>query len=579
MIRLDRLTVTVGARTLLHDGSADVAEGDVVLLAGPTGVGKTTLLRTLAGLLDGTGVRASGRVLLDGTDLLGVPARDRAQLTGYVGQDPTRGFVTAHVETELAFGLEQQGVAPAAMRRRVEDTLDLLGIADLRDRRLDTLSLGQAQRVALGAVLVSEPSVLLLDEPTSALDPVAADDVVGALRRLAHDVGLTVVVAEHRLERLTGVVDRVWHLPGDGTLHDGGLDVLRGTPQAPPLARLADLAGWQGVPRDVREARRTYVAAPDVVAVRGVQTSRADTSPVSTPANHARDEVRLRARGLEVRRGTRTVVHRLDLELRAGEVTVLMGRNGAGKSSLLRALAGALPHRGRLDVGGVDPARIAAPDARRAVALVPQEVGALLFAPTVDEECAGGDADAGAVPGTTRSLLDMLVPGVDGGAHPRDLSEGERLALVLAIQLAAGADVVLLDEPTRGLDAPARHALVAALRERVAVGAAVVVATHDVETAAEAADRVVVLAEGEVVTDGPARSVLTGSVGAAPQVARVVRPLAALTVDDLVRGPAGTPGTAPVRPGDPEANAPGAGPADATPRAHPSQDAHDGAQR
>lgn len=561
MIRLDGLTVAVGGRTLVDDASADVAEGDVVLLAGPTGVGKTTLLRTLAGLLHGTGVRASGRVLLDRTDLLGVPARDRAHLTGYVGQDPTRGFVTAHVETELAFGLEQQAVAPAAMRRRVEDTLDLLGIVELRDRRLDTLSLGQAQRVALGAVLVPEPSVLLLDEPTSALDPVAADDVVGALRRLAHDVGITVIVAEHRLERLTGVVDRVWHLPGDGSLHAGGIDVLRATPQAPPLVRLADLAGWDDVPRDVREARRRYVAAPGVVGLR-VE----DPNGYGNAAAPAPTAARVRTRGLEVRRGTRTVVHRLDLELHAGEVTVLMGRNGAGKSSLLRALAGALPHRGRLDVAGVDPAKLAAPDARRVVALVPQEVGALLFAPTVASECEGGDADAGAAPGTTRALLDGLVPGIDDATHPRDLSEGERLALVLAIQLAAGAGVVLLDEPTRGLDTPARHALVAALRERAAAGATVVLATHDVETAAEAADRVIVLADGEVVTDGAARAVLTGSVGAAPQVARVVRPLAALTVDDLVRGPACTPGSVPVGPDVPAAVAPGPGASDEPPR-------------
>ncbi len=549
MMRVDGLTVTVGGRTLLRSVAADATEGDVVLLAGPTGSGKTTLLRTLAGLLDGTGARATGSVTLSGTDLLTVPARDRAHLTGYVGQDPLRAFVTAHVETELAFALEQQGIATAAMRRRVEDTLDLLGIADLRDRRLDTLSLGQAQRVALGAVLVSEPSVLLLDEPTSALDPVAADDVVGALRRLAHDVGLTVVVAEHRLERLTGIADRVWHLPGDGTLRTGDAAVLRGTPQAPPLARLADLAGWDAVPADVREARRRYIAAPGLLGLRHDVDGDADEHPTARrratwtdalrPRRHAlRDatsDARVVARGLEVRRGTRTVVHRLDLTLHAGEVTVLMGRNGAGKSTLLRALAGALPHRGRLDVDGVDPARLGAADARRAVALVPQEVGALLFTPSVDEECASGDADAAASVGTTRALLDGLVPGIDGATHPRDLSEGERLALVLAIQLAAGAGIVLLDEPTRGLDTPARHTLVAALRARAAAGATIVLATHDVETAAEAADRVIVLADGEVVSDGPARDVLTGSVGGAPQIARVVRPLGALTVDDLVR--------------------------------------------
>ena len=523
MIRLDDLTVAIGDRTLLDGVTTDVAEGDVVLLAGPTGVGKTTLLRTLAGLRDGTDVRAAGAVRVGGRDVLHVPARDRADVTGYVGQDPVASFVTAHVETELAFGLEQQGVAPATMRRRVEDTLDLLGIAALRDRRLDTLSLGQAQRVAIGAVLVSEPAVLLLDEPTSALDPVAADDVVAALRRLARDVGLTVVVAEHRLERLLGVADRVWHLPGHGTLTAGGREVLRGTPQAPPLVRLADVAGWDEVPRDVREARAAFLAEPGRVELRA-PAAPVDPGPVA-----------VRARRVEVRRGSAVVVRGLDLELRAGEVTVLMGRNGAGKSTLLRALAGALPHRGRLEVDGVDPARLGAAEARRHVVLVPQEVGALLFTDSVAAECASGDLDAGAPAGTTRELLDSLVPGIPADAHPRDLSEGERLALVVAIQLAAGAGVLLLDEPTRGLDTPARLALVAALRSRAAAGATVVLATHDVETAAEAADRVVVLTDGEVIADGPAREVLTGSMAGAPQVARVVRPLPALTVGELRR--------------------------------------------
>ncbi|MGP7961093.1 ATP-binding cassette domain-containing protein [Sanguibacter sp. A247] len=532
MMRLREVTAAIDGRVVLDRIDADVREGDVVLLAGPTGTGKTTLLRTIAGLLDGAAWRTSGTVTLSGRDVLSVPARDRAHLTGYVTQDPLRGFVTAHVETELAFGLEQQGIEAASMRRRVEDTLDLLGIADLRARRLDTLSLGQAQRVALGAALVSEPSVLLLDEPTSALDPGAADDVVGAVRRLAHDVGLTVIIAEHRLERVTGVADAIWHLGGDGTLRTGGLEVLRGTPQAPPLVHLTDVAGWRELPADVRAARRAYLAEPERLVVREQRAA----APTAAPA-----PVRVRARGLEVRRGTHTVVPRLDLELHAGEVTVLMGRNGAGKSTLLRALAGMLPHRGRLDVEGADPARLGAADARRRVALVPQEIGALLFTASVAHECASGDADAGAEQGTTRTLLDSLVDGIADATHPRDLSEGEKLALVLAIQLAAGAHVLLLDEPTRGLDTPARHALVAALRARAAAGATVVLATHDGETAAEAADRVIVLADGEVISDGPARDVLTGSVAAAPQIARVVRPLTALTVHDLVRGPAAGP--------------------------------------
>ena len=222
-----------------------------------------------------------------------------------MGQDPLASFVTAHVETELAFGLEQQGFAPATMRRRVEDTLDLLGIAALRDRRLDTLSLGQAQRVALGAVLVSEPSVLLLDEPTSALDPVAADDVVGALRRLAHDVGLTVVVAEHRVEALASRAD----------------------------VRLR-----------IEEGRVVEGEAADLPAA---------ASTVAQRPERRAGAVALCASGITVRHRGVVAVDEASLVLWPGELVALVGPNGAGKSTLLSVLTGDLsPAAGTVSVDG-----------------------------------------------------------------------------------------------------------------------------------------------------------------------------------------------------------------------------------
>ncbi|MGH9018876.1 MAG: ABC transporter ATP-binding protein, partial [Acidimicrobiales bacterium] len=205
MIDLVDVTVTyaeapapVLRRVRLH-----VDEGELALVVGSTGVGKSTLLGTMNGLVPHfTGGTLAGRVLVAGRDTRTHPPRQLADVVGVVGQDPQAGFVTDTVEEELAYAMEQLALAPAVMRTRVEETLDLLGIADLRQRALHELSGGQQQRVAIGSVLAAHPRVLVLDEPTSALDPTAAEEVLAAITRLVHDLGVTVVLAEHRLERV-----------------------------------------------------------------------------------------------------------------------------------------------------------------------------------------------------------------------------------------------------------------------------------------------------------------------------------------------------------------------------------------
>jgi energy-coupling factor transport system ATP-binding protein len=208
-----------------------------------------------------------------------------------------------------------------------------------------------------------------------------------------------------------------------------------------------------------------------------------------------------------------------------------MGRNGAGKSTLLRTLVGLhKPTTGRVDLAGTIPHTTRPRDLIRHVALVPQEPRDLLYATTVAAECTAADADASARPGTCRALLDRLLPDIPPDTHPRDLSEGQRLTLALALVLTAQPPLILLDEPTRGLDYAAKSRLVYLLRELAAAGHAIVLATHDVELAAEVSDRVVILAEGEIVADGPTAEVVVSSPAFAPQVAKILRPGPWLTV-------------------------------------------------
>jgi energy-coupling factor transport system ATP-binding protein len=523
MIELRHLGVRYDDRQVLRDVDLVVPDGELLLVAGRTGSGKSTLLGTLNGLVPTfTGGQVSGDVLLDGASVLRVPPRDRAHVVGYVGQDPSAWFVTDTVEEELAYGMEQLGLDPATMRRRVEETLDVLGIADLRARDLRTLSGGQQQRVAIGSVLTMHPRVLVLDEPTSALDPTAAEEVLATLTRLVHDLGLTVVLAEHRLERVVPFADRM-ALVADGTVTTGDPgEVLQASPVAPPIVELGRWAGWQPLPLTVRDARRR---APDL---------RLRLGSATRPPCEAGAEL-LHARGVRVVHGRTPAVRDVDVALAAGQVTALMGRNGSGKSSLLWALQGSgRRDAGRVLVSGRDPAAAPAQERRRLVGLVPQTASDLLYLETVDEECAAADRQAGAPPGTARRLLDRLVPGVEGGRHPRDLSEGQRLALVLAVVLTSEPPVLLLDEPTRGLDYPGKDALVGIVRGLARQGTAVLVASHDVEFVARVAHRVLVLADGEIVSAGPTDKVVAESPGFAPQVWKVLGD-GWLTVEQVLR--------------------------------------------
>ncbi|MFF4926293.1 ABC transporter ATP-binding protein [Kitasatospora sp. NPDC001261] len=533
MIRFDRVGVVYDGEStpVLRDVDLHIPEGELCLVVGRTGVGKSTLLGAVNGLVPHfTGGTLRGRVTVDGRDTAHHPPRELADVVGVVGQDPLAGFTTDTVEEELAYVMEQLAIPPETMRKRVEETLDLLGLADLRHRALYELSGGQQQRVAIGSVLTAHPRVLVLDEPTSALDPTAAEEVLAAITRLVHDLGVTVLLAEHRLERVVQYADRVAYLPGDGTVvHGPPAEVFRDTAIAPPVVDLGRLAGWRPLPLSVRDARRAVAPLRE----------RLTDLPVPPPRRAAvAGEPVLEATGVVVRYGPVAAVRDVRLELRAGEVTALMGRNGSGKSSLLWALQGSGPRQGGsvkvTGAGGgpaVDPKRLPAARARQLVGLVPQTPTDLLYLETVAQELAQSDLEADGVGGpTARQVLDRLAPGIPDGTHPRDLSEGQKLALVLAIQLAAAPRVVLLDEPTRGLDYQAKEALTGIVDALAAEGRTVVVSTHDVEFVASAADRVVVMAEGEIVADGPTAEVIVASPTFAPQTAKILAPLGYLTV-------------------------------------------------
>jgi energy-coupling factor transporter ATP-binding protein EcfA2 len=548
VIRFEDVCVTYdgAAEPTVRGVDFEVPEGELMLLVGPSGVGKSTVLGTVSGLVPHfTGGTLRGRVTVAGRDTRTHKPRELADVVGTVGQDPLSHFVTDTVEDELAYGMESLGLAPDVMRRRVEETLDLLGLTDLRNRSISTLSGGQQQRVAIGSVLTPHPKVLVLDEPTSALDPAAAEEVLAVLQRLVHDLGTTVLMAEHRLERVIQYADRVALMPSPGAPPQLGApaEMMAVSPVYPPVVALGRLAGWSPLPLTVRDARRRAGAfrdrlsgltavphEPPAVVHRPSPAPSPRRFRRRTPTSPAPTFV-AEVRSLSVRRSAVQALRDVTLTVTPGETIALMGRNGAGKSTLLNTLVGlAAPTTGEVLTTGVTPHRTAPQDLVRRVGLVPQEPRDLLYADTVAAECAAADRDAQADPGTCRALVTKLLPGIPDDTHPRDLSEGQRLTLALAVVLTASPPLLLLDEPTRGLDYAAKARLVTLLRALAAEGHAIILATHDVELAAELAHRVVLLAEGEVIADGPTAEVVVSSPSFAPQVTKILAPQEWLTV-------------------------------------------------
>ncbi|MFN8473061.1 MAG: energy-coupling factor transporter ATPase [Anaerolineae bacterium] len=511
-------------RPALDNVNLALPAGSFTLAVGASGSGKSTLLRTLNGLVPHFyGGSFAGTVRAAGIDPITLTPRRVGRHVGFVFQDPEAQFVVSTVEDEIAFGLENFGIAPAEMRRRVRDILPRMGLERLRTRRVDTLSGGERQRVAIASVLALQPAVLVLDEPTSQLDPDGAAAVLSLVDDLHKSLGLTVVLAEHRVERIVGTADLVLTVESGQAAVGAPGAMLAGHPLAPPVTRLGAALGWSPPPLTLAEAR-TVVRRNDFG--RFAPQEAAEVAPTNHAPARSNDFSRspgdaiLDIRGVSFDYATGGALHDVDLAVRAGEVVALMGHNGAGKTTLLKLAIGLLRARsgevrvlGRLVRGGETA------DLAQRVGYVPQNPGALLFADTVRDEVAFTRRTHG-LP-MDDSILDALGLRPLANSYPRDLSVGERQRAALAAVLAADPGLLLLDEPTRGLDSGQKTALASLLREQAATGRGVLLTTHDVELAAACADRVVILEGGRAAEAGDTAAVMARAPAFASQIVQL----------------------------------------------------------
>jgi energy-coupling factor transport system ATP-binding protein len=495
------LTYTYPERTrpALRDLTLRLDHG-LVLLAGKSGSGKSTLLRALCGLVPHFhGGRFAGRVVVDGLDTRHARPVELAERVGLVFQEPATRFVTGTVSDEVAFGMEAAGLRGDQIRRTVEEIVERLELGPVVGRSLDRLSGGEQQRVAVAAALARGSRVLLMDEPTSQLDAQSADGVLSWIQELHRDLGLLALIAEHRLARLADSVDGILYLEESGALGAYGQasEVMAAMPYGPPL---------------VEAARRLDVPLPFTPPAREALRSRLEGLAGIPPRREPAGAPRLAAQGLHHAYNGVPALEDAGLEMRAGEVVAILGRNGSGKTTLLRCLMGLVqPDRGEVWLEGrrIDQETVAA--RAREIAFVPQWPSAMLFAESVREELTltlrnhGLETRLAAEP--DRLLGDLGLAEV-AGRYPRDLAAGEQQRVAVGAVLVSRPAVLLLDEPTLGLDALAQRRLGEILETQRGRGVAIAVATHDVEFAAAHADTALVLEAGRVTAVGPAAETL-----------------------------------------------------------------------
>jgi len=552
LIRIRDLTFYYGdaSKPALQGVNLQIEDGEFVLVTGPSGCGKSSLCRCLNGLIPHFyGGKIAGGMEVQGLDVMKSTTKEMATRVGMVFQDPENQLVSMDVEREVAFGLENLAFARDIMAKRVEESLDALGLSGIRYRGVHELSGGEKQKVVIASVLALHPDILVLDEPTSELDPRSAEEVLSIVQRLNDDLGMTVILVEHRLDRVVHLVDRMIVMdegeiiadgPPRGVLANG--DITSVGAGVPPLVRMVRRLRDSGfdvddIPLTVKEGRAIL---KDVF--RGAKVSEL---PKTESTNSGEPVIEIDKLWYAYPEGL-TALRNVSLRICRGEFVAVMGRNASGKTTLVKHINGLLkPTKGKVRVAGIDTQKATIAELARKVGFVFQNPNDHIFADTVEEEISfilrNLGFDGTEMAARVDEVLEMFGLKEHRRQYPRSLSGGERQRVAMASVLVASPEVLILDEPTRGLEYRLKSELMRFLDRYRGEGNTVVLVTHDVETVAEYADRVVLLSGGRVVVDGNRRDVLSRALFFSPQINRLVQafekygvPNNIITVDEAV---------------------------------------------
>lgn len=509
----------------LENINLQIKEGEFVFFIGSSGCGKSSLLRAMAGLLpDYYGGKIGGEIYYSGTSLAKWNKKQLSREVGMIFQDPETQIVMTGVKQEIAFGLENLNLSYEEMRKRIAEVLTLFGISSIKEENTFQLSGGQKQKVVLASVLAMHPKVLLLDEPTSQLDPLAAQEFLNYVQRLNQEWGLTVILVEQRIDRCFHLADRVVFMENGKIVNSGAPDKMvqwvaeKHPNYTPPVSQF--FVNWKmgKIPLTIKEGRTMLDAMKPRIAAYTC------SDEVESKPAEAADILKLSNLYTTYNKKD-FALKKINMALRKGDITVILGENGAGKSTLLKTICGLIqPVKGKLLYQQKDITHLKPEKKSEYIGYLSQNPNDYLFHDTVEDELAFNlkirgirdDMKVGRV-------LDLLKLSDKKTANPRDLSGGERQRVALGTVLVTSPEVLLLDEPTRGLDVDLKDRLTETLQTLKAQGTSILMVTHDVEFAAEISDRVLIMSDGEIVADGSKREVLSNSLYYAPQINRLFR--------------------------------------------------------
>lgn len=512
MIRFNRVSFRYPntASPVLRDISLTIPPGTLTLLSGASGSGKSTLLRCINGLVPHfTGGTISGQISVFTADPIKDGPETMAATVGFVFQEPEAQFVYDIVEDEIAFALENMGVPRDEMHRRVDSTINSLGLSELQQKAVSALSGGEKQKVAIASALVCQPKVLVLDEPTSQLDPISADDVLQYILTLKHSLNLTIILSEHRLERLLPYTDNILYLTDDHQyIYGAPQEILPQMDQVPPIIEIGKKLNLSLFP-----------LKPETFPNQAIKTHYSGTTNQDTVLPNET----LKLSDFCVSIDSQEIIKNVDLTLFQSEIHVLMGHNGAGKTTLLRAIMGLLPHSGGKYLNGEDISANRLRTIIDHIAYLPQNPSDLLFAETIMDEIKITLNNHQILKNEPElvSFLEQFGLAEKSQRYPRDLSIGERQRTALAAITVHAPSIILMDEPTRGLDYQNKKSLSSLLQRWCKHGKTILVVTHDVEFGAMIADRVTLLEAGKIQFTGSPKAAFSQIIGYKTQTAQI----------------------------------------------------------
>jgi energy-coupling factor transport system ATP-binding protein len=514
----------------LYDVNLSVPQGQFVLIVGGSGSGKSTLIRAMAGLVpDFYGGTYSGKVEIDNMELVDFERRDLVQKVGMVFQDPESQLVMTDAEQEIAFGLENLELPNGIMKRRIMEVTSALSMSGYRTSFIPELSGGQKQKVALASVLAMQPDILLLDEPTSQLDPIAGEEILTMVRRLNEENGITIVVTEQKLERCFHFADRIIVMDGGRIIKDSTdvntiakWSVKENKPFIPPLSRLFANIKYPEIPVTVKAGRELIKNEFKLEETERLGKYAYENADIDGQGQEGRLLIDIEDLWFTYPKGSE-ILKNINLKIRDNTFTVIMGENGSGKTTLLKNINCLLkPSRGHIRILGQDTRKINAEELSSMVAYLSQDPNDYLFLPTVREEVNFTLNNLGMKDdGIVDEIMEKLNIDEFAQSNPRDLSTGERQRVALASVLVTRPRLLLLDEPTRGLDYQLKENLGEILVNLKDEGTTILMIAHDMEFAAEYSDDVILMDDGGIVEKGSKYDLLSNSTFYSPQISRL----------------------------------------------------------